>query len=60
MKKILRRAFDEGREGRVLMMQERLDAARDIPADHAHILHQLKLFGQIIPDGGIFSNKTLH
>ncbi|MCB1530450.1 MAG: hypothetical protein H6853_06160 [Rhodospirillales bacterium] len=60
MKKILRRAFEEGREGRVLMMQARLDSAREMPEEHARILRQLKLFGQTVPEGGLFSNRTLH
>lgn len=60
MKGILRRAMEEGREGRVLMIQERLGAVRDIPPEHQHILTHLRLFGQVIPQGSVFSNPSIH
>lgn len=61
MKEILRRACEEGREGRVLLIQQRLDAVRDIPPEHAHILKQLKLFGRTdIPQAGPFSSLSVH
>jgi hypothetical protein len=60
MKEILRRAMEEGREGRVLMIQQRLEAVRDIPPEHQHILKQLRLYGQIIPEGSIFSSHRIH
>lgn len=61
MKEILRRAIDEGREGRVLMIQKRLDAARDIPPEHLHILKQLRLHGRAdIPQAGLFSSHSVH
>lgn len=56
----MKRAMDEGREGRVLMIQQRLDAAREMPEDHAYILRQLQLFGRVIPQGSIFSSSMIH
>jgi hypothetical protein len=49
MKSILKRAMDEGREGRVRMIHERLKAARDIPDDHKQILFELTTFGRVLP-----------
>lgn len=61
MKEILRRACEEGREGRVLMIQQRLDAIRDIPPEHAHILMQLRLYGRTdIPQAGLFTSHSVH
>jgi hypothetical protein len=60
IRKILKRAMDEGREGRVLMIQQRLEAAREMPEDHAHILRQLQLFGRVIPQGSVFSSHMIH
>lgn len=60
IRKIMKRAMDEGREGRVLMIQQRLDAARDMPDDHAHVLRQLQLYGRTIPQGSIFSSSMIH
>lgn len=59
MKSILKRAMDEGREGRVRMIQERLKAAREIPEDHKRILLEIQLFGQALPKNP-FGNMTLH
>lgn len=52
--------MEEGREGRVLMIQQRLDAVRDIPPEHQHILTHLRLFGQVIPQGSLFSSHSIH
>ncbi len=52
---ILKRAFEEGRTGRVLMIHEARQAARDVPKDHRKILNDLRLFGQVVPTGSIFS-----
>lgn len=49
MKAILKRAMEEGREGRVKMIQDRLKAARDIPEDHRQILFELQMFGRVLP-----------
>ncbi len=59
MKSILKRAMDEGREGRVRMIQDRLKAARDIPEDHKRILLEIQLFGQALPKNP-FENMTMH
>lgn len=60
MKEILRRALEEGREGRVLMIQERLASARDIPPEHEAVLRQIKLFGQTVPQGSVFQSHMVH
>lgn len=60
MKSILKRAMDEGREGRVRMIHERLKAARDIPEDHKKILLELQLFGQVLPKSPFQASLTLH
>lgn len=59
MKSILKRAMEEGREGRVRMIQDRLKAAREIPEDHKRILLEIQLFGQTLPKNP-FGNMTLH
>lgn len=59
IRKIMKRAMSEGREGRVLMIQQRLEAARTMPDDHADILRQLQLFGRVIPQGSIFSSSMM-
>lgn len=60
MKSILKRAMDEGREGRVRMIQERLKAARDIPEDHKKILLEISLFGKALPKSPFQASLTLH
>lgn len=60
MKEILRRALEEGREGRVLLIQQRLAAARDIPPEHEEVLKQLKLFGRVVPQGSVFQSHMVH
>jgi len=49
MRSILKRALEEGREGRVKMVQDRLKAARDIPDDHRQILFEIQMFGRVLP-----------
>ena len=49
MKAILKRALEEGREGRVKMIHDRLRAAREIPEDHKQILFELQMFGRVLP-----------
>ncbi len=51
--------MEEGLGGRVLMMQEIRSAAREMPDHHEKILRDLRLFGQAIPDGSLFS-KLVH
>lgn len=59
MKAILKRAMDEGREGRVKMIHERLKAAREIPEDHKKILFEISLFGKTLPKNP-FQSLSLH
>lgn len=49
IKGILKRAMEEGREGRVKMIQDRLKSARDIPDDHRQILFEIQMFGRVLP-----------
>jgi hypothetical protein len=49
MKSILKRALEEGREGRVKMINDRLRAAREIPDEHKQILLEITLFGKALP-----------
>lgn len=58
-KAILKRAWEEGREGRVWMIQERLRAARDIPEDHKKILLEITLFGKALPKSP-WRSSSLH
>lgn len=60
IRSILKRAMEEGREGRVRMIQERLKAAREIPLEHKEILFQLQMFGRVLPKNPFQSNLTLH
>lgn len=59
MRSILKRALDEGREGRVKMIQDRLKAARDIPEDHKQILFEIQIFGRTLPKSP-WQSSTLH
>lgn len=49
IKLILKRALEEGREGRVKMINDRLRAAREIPEEHRQILFELQMFGRVLP-----------
>lgn len=60
MKSILKRAMDEGREGRVRMIHERLKAAREIPEEHKQILLEISLFGKALPKSPFQASLTLH
>ncbi len=60
MKSILNRAMDEGREGRVRMIHERLKAAREIPEEHKQILLEISLFGKALPKSPFQASLTLH
>lgn len=60
MKSILKRAMDEGREGRVKMIQDRLKAARDIPDEHRQILFEISLFGKALPKSPWQTSQTWH
>ena len=60
MKSILKRAMEEGREGRVKMIHDRLRAARDIPEDHRKILLEITLFGKVLPKSPFQTSLTLH
>lgn len=59
MRSILKRAMEEGREGRVKMIHERLRAAREIPEDHKKILFELQMFGRVLPQSPWLSG-TIH
>lgn len=60
MKAILKRAMDEGREGRVKMINDRLKAAREIPEDHKKALLELQLFGRVLPKSPFQASSTIH
>jgi hypothetical protein len=60
MKAILKRAMDEGREGRVKMINDRLKAAREIPEDHKKILFELQMFGRVLPKSPFQASLTIH
>lgn len=60
MKSILKRAMEQGREGRVLEVQRRLKAAREIPQEHKQILLEISLFGKAFPKSPFQGNFTLH
>jgi hypothetical protein len=60
MRKILKRAMDEGREGRVKMIQDRLKTARDIPDDHKQILFELSVFGRTFPKSPFQASLMIH
>ena len=60
MKSILRRAWDEGPEGRVRMIQERLNAARDLPDDHRRILNEIAIFGRALPKSPFQTSQLIH
>lgn len=52
--------MDEGREGRVRMIQERLKAAREIPEDHKKILFELQMFGRVLPKSPFQTSLSIH
>ncbi len=60
MRSILKRAMDEGREGRVKMIQDRLKAAREIPEEHKKILFEIQMFGRALPKSPFHASMTLH
>lgn len=60
IKSILRRAWEEGREGRVKMIHERLKAAREIPEDHKKILFEISMFGKALPKSPFQSSLSIH
>lgn len=60
IKAILKRAQEEGREGRVKMIHERLKAAREIPDDHKKILLEITLFGKVLPKSPFQSSLSIH
>ncbi|MFA5592318.1 MAG: hypothetical protein WC989_03275 [Micavibrio sp.] len=60
IKRILKRAMEEGREGRVRMVHERLKAARDVPEDHRRVLLEITLFGKALPKSPFIQNMTIH
>ena len=60
MKAILKRAMEEGREGRVKMINDRLKAAREIPDDHKKILFELQTFGRVLPKSPFQMSLTIH
>lgn len=60
IKAILKRAAEEGREGRVKMIQDRLKAAREMPEDHKRVLFELQTFGRVLPKSPFQESLTLH
>jgi len=60
MKKILKRAMEEGREGRVKMIQDRLKTARDLPEDHKQILFELQVYGRSFPKSPFQTSLMIH
>lgn len=60
MKSILKRAMEEGREGRVLEVHRRLKAAREIPEDHKKILLEITLFGKALPKSPFQTSLMMH
>lgn len=59
MRSIMKRAMEEGRQGRVRMIHERLRAAREIPDDHRQILLEIELFGRVLPKSP-WQSTTMH
>lgn len=60
IKSILERAMEEGRQGRVLEVQKRLKAAREIPEDHKKILKEIELFGRELPKSPFQMSLTIN
>ncbi len=60
IKSILKRASEEGREGRVKLVQDRLKAAREIPPDHQKILKEIELFGKVLPKSPFQMSMTIN
>jgi len=60
IKSILERAMEEGRQGRVLEVQKRLKAAREIPEDHKKILKEIELFGKVLPKSPFQMSLTIN
>ena len=60
LKSILKRAMEEGREGRVKMIHDRLKAAREIPPEHQMILFEVAMVGKAIPKSPFSMNMTMH
>ena len=60
LKSILKRAMEEGREGRVKMIHDRLKAAREIPAEHKMILFEVAMVGKAIPKSPFSMTMTMH
>ncbi len=60
VKSILKRAMEEGREGRVKKIHDRLKAAREIPLEHKMILFELAMIGKAIPPSPFRMSMSLH
>ena len=60
VKSILRRAMEEGREGRVKKIHERLKAAREIPLEHQIILFEVAMIGKAIPKSPFSMSLMVH
>ncbi len=60
IRSILKRAMEEGREGRVRMVHERLKAAREIPEEHKRILMEVALFGKALPKSPFQTSSAIH
>ena len=52
--------MEEGRQGRVLEVQKRLKAAREIPEDHKKILKEIELFGKVLPKSPFQMSLTIN
>jgi len=60
LRSILKRAMEEGREGRVKMIHDRLKAAREIPVEHKMILFEVSMIGKAIPRSPFFMSMSVH
>lgn len=60
LRSILKRAMEEGREGRVKMIHDRLKAAREIPPEHQMILFEIAHIGKSIPRSPFSMSLTIH
>ncbi len=58
-KSILKRAMMENRQNAVRRIQERLNAARDVPQEHKRILLEIQLFGKALPQSP-WQSMTMH
>lgn len=60
LRTILKRAMEQGREGRVLEFQKRLKSAQEMPVEHRQILTEIALFGRSLPKSPFQMSLTVH